>query len=127
MQVTPIENFEGRLRVAAAVAVAFFTAFLPFILFGGEGVWFVQLLFVVSWPYFLVATCAGFIFAKSIEKHPDAWAITASAIALATSTIYFLIVSNTLVGLFGLPVAMLAPLAFRILLPLFIRRGSNER
>jgi hypothetical protein len=79
------------------------------------------LLLAVSWPYLLIAACAGFVFAKSIEEHPNAWAITASAIALATSTTYFYMVSHTLVGLFGLPVAVLAPLAFRALLPLFIR------
>ena len=101
-----------KMVIIGAMCVAYITAFLPLLILP-EGSWLIILLAASSWPLFLVAVAVAFVFANHIEEHPWRWATAASASALLLACLALQwFAGEGRLGLFGLPIAVLAPPIF---------------
>ena len=79
-----------------------------------------------SWPLFLVAVAVAFVFANHIEEHPWRWATAASASALLLACLALQwFAGEGRLGLFGLPIAVLAPPLFILSLKVFTRAAQR--
>ena len=102
----------NRVEVVGAVCAAYAMAFLPLIVLP-QGAWLISLLAAGSWPLALIAATLAFVFANRIAEHPWRWAIVASASAIVLACLALqLLAGQGKLGLFGLPIAVLAPPAF---------------
>lgn len=111
-----------RLIVVAAILTGYGFAFAPLLIFGPGGTWWAAILGKGGSPFLILAVLCGAVFAPSIIAHPWRWGISASAIAVLMSTagLWFLL-NESLVGLFVLFPALIAPVAFRGALTIYGR------
>ena len=115
-----------RIRVVAAVIASFFAVLSPLLLFGREGIWWIQMLVVGSAPLLAIAVLTAFVFAASIRRKPFTWAVSAGVIAIVSSVVTLWLLTGTLIGAVATPVAILAPLAFLFFSKLFDAAAPAE-
>lgn len=101
-----------RLRVSAAVVCSFFAALAPLMMFGSEGIWWAKILMIGGAPFLGIAAIIAFTFAGAILGRPLVWAGIASATAITVSVVGLWLLTGSFIGLFSLPIALLAPVIF---------------
>ncbi len=107
------------MQVSGAIIAGFIGALLPLAFFGqGEGVWWIKILAIAAAPFIFLAAATGFVFASAIRRHPWAWGATAVLVAIIAATGGLWIATHTLIGIVGLPIAVIALVIFRIILGL---------
>lgn len=75
-----------------------------------------MLLFLSGLPFLALAMVFGVAFADSVRAHPWRWSVSASAIAVLASTLALWFLTSSAIGLLSVIPAILAPLAFRLVL-----------
>jgi hypothetical protein len=61
----------------AAVAASYLVGFVPLLLSGSAGLWWVKILLTTSWPLTLLAGAVSAVFAASVVRRPLVWALCA--------------------------------------------------
>lgn len=107
-----------RLRLLSAVVVSYLITLSPLLLFGWEGWWLANLLLVGPSPLLAISAMFAFAYPATVLRHPFVWALVAAITALTIATVLMWVLAGTLLGLLALPVAVIAPVAFWLIIKL---------
>lgn len=113
-----------RLKVVVAVAASYLTGFVPLLLSGSAGLWWVKILLAASWPLALLAGAVSVVFTSSVVRRPLVWALCALATATALSVVGLYVITRSWVGWASIFVAAPATTVFYVLGRLWLRRGT---
>jgi hypothetical protein len=88
-----------RTHVVSAVVASYFLGFIPLVVAGWTGIWWISILLPSSLPLLPIACLLAFFFAKSITKHPVIWSLGAFAAVTTVSELVSYLLSNSMIGL----------------------------
>ena len=86
------------MKVVVAVAASYLTGFIPLLLLGSAGLWWVKILLTASWPLALLAGAVSALFAASVVRRPLVWALCALVAATAVSVVGLYVITRSWVG-----------------------------
>ncbi|HOB13420.1 MAG TPA: hypothetical protein PKN09_04175 [Novosphingobium sp.] len=102
------------------IVAAYALSLLPLLMFGSEGMLWIVILGISGLPMLVLAIIGGWICAEQIVAAPWRWSTGAGLAAILIAAIGLgLLTGDLRLGLFGLPVALFAPLGFVALLKIF--------
>lgn len=95
-----------------AVVASYLITLSPLLAFGWEGRWLALVLLAGPSPVLAISAMVAFAFPATVLRHPFVWALAAAITAWTIATGLMCVLAGTLLGLLGMPFALVAPVAF---------------
>jgi hypothetical protein len=95
-------NPPDRLRVLAVVLASFLAGFIPLLLLGSGGIFWIKILLIGSLPIISFAALVTVVFARSVARHPYRWSAIAGFSAVALSVLWMWMETHTFLGMVSL-------------------------